>query len=99
MKVIEEKMPKKHGAFLCAKTVWSFNLFFGASFARIRERRPAFFCPQTALWCGSTRYAEGWGYADLRGDREGRKLADQRRLSFEGLEDMESPRRPSRSQP
>ncbi len=28
---------------------------------------PAFFCPKVALWCGSTRCAEGRGYANLRG--------------------------------
>ena len=28
---------------------------------------PAFFCPKVALWCGSTRFAGGRGFADLRG--------------------------------
>jgi hypothetical protein len=64
----------KHGGFLCAKSsaaLIQFRCFF--LLASESAGRPSA-CQKTALWCGSTRCAEGRGYADLRGDREGCKL-------------------------
>ncbi len=66
----------KHCDLLCAKSGVASIQFSVLFSARIRERRPAFCMPETTPWCGRTRFAEGRGYADLRGDREGRKLAD-----------------------
>ncbi len=57
------------------KNQCGFNLIFGASVSAVRNS----VFQKTALWRGCARFAKGRGYADLRGDREGRKLADPNR--------------------
>ena len=57
---------------MCESSWWlQFNFSVLLSLASV-SAGPAFFCPKVALWCGSTRCAEGRGDADLReGPREG----------------------------